>query len=151
MPPPEAFERGAGWQNTLLFHPFGLIRPGGEEVRAVLGVDHDTRSLWCGDVPQGTVITMMRGDAETVMAGTHQAADAALAGLGDTPPLALLAFDCAARRAVLGPDGISTEAAELADRFPGTPVAGFYTYGEYSRTHGARGVHNATLVLLALG
>ena len=149
--PPEAFERGAGWQNTLLFHPFGLIRPGGEEVRAVLGVDHDTRSLWCGDVPQGTVITMMRGDAETVMAGTHQAADAALAGLGDTPPVALLAFDCAARRAVLGPDGIRSEAAELAARAPGTPIAGFYTYGEYSRTHGARGVHNATLVLLALG
>jgi hypothetical protein len=30
------------------------------------------------------------------------------------------------------------------------PAAGFYTYGEIARAHGIRGIHNQTLVVLAL-
>ena len=32
----------------------------------------------------------------------------------------------------------------------GSPVAGFYTYGEIARTRGVSGFHNQTLVVLAL-
>jgi hypothetical protein len=41
--------------------------------------------------------------------------------------------------------------AEIAARLGDTPVGGFYTYGEVARKAGSRGVHSATLVLLALG
>lgn len=147
---PEAFLDEALWQYTTLWHPFGLPRPGGEEVRAVLGADYGNRSLFCGDVPQGTVIWVMEGDADSVMAGTHIACDEVLAALGDAQPVGMIAFDCAARRAILGDEGIADEIRAIAARTPGVPLGGFYTYGEIARTRGSRGVHNATLVLLAL-
>jgi hypothetical protein len=65
--------------------------------------------------------------------------------------LRLLAFDCIARRGVLGDEGISREVQRIADAAPGTPVAGFNTYGEIARTRGVGGFHNQTLVVLAVG
>ncbi|WP_396134765.1 FIST C-terminal domain-containing protein [Cellulomonas sp. ATA003] len=64
-------------------------------------------------------------------------------------PVGVIAFDCAGRRAVLGADGLRREMDVLAEHLPGVPLGGFYTYGEYARVAGSRGVHNATLVLLA--
>jgi hypothetical protein len=147
---PEVFENENLWQYTTLWHPFGLPRPGGEEVRAVLGTDYGDRSLFCGDVPQGTVIWMMEGDAKSVMAGTRTACEQALGSLGDATPLGIIAFDCAARRAILGDEGIREEMQAIAEYAPGVPLGGFYTYGEIARNSGSRGVHNATLALLAL-
>ena len=51
---------------------------------------------------------------------------------------------------VLGDDGIQREGERLAKWAAGTPFAGFYTYGEIARTRGMTGVHNQTLVVLAL-
>jgi hypothetical protein len=63
----------------------------------------------------------------------------------------MIAFDCIARRGVLGDDGIRSEIDRLATIASGTPVAGFYTYGEIARTRGPRGFHNQTLVVLSIG
>jgi hypothetical protein len=63
----------------------------------------------------------------------------------------MMAFDCIARRGVLGEDGIGTEVGRIAEFAGGAPVAGFYTYGEIARTRGINGFHNQTLVILALG
>jgi hypothetical protein len=131
-------------------HPLGLPRPGGEEVRAVLGADYGDRSLFCGDVPQGTMIWVMEGDADTVMSGTATACEQALSQLGGQAPAGLIAFDCLARRAILGDERLREELEVIAGHAPGAPLGGFYTYGEIARTSGSRGVHNATLVLLAL-
>lgn len=149
--PRESYDDQEVWRALALVHPLGLTRPGGEEVRAVLGFDDAERALICGDVPQGTVVSVMDGDASTVGAGTRAACDEALAGLGGATPLGALAFDCAARRIVLGDDAIGDEAREMSERLGGIPLGGFYTQGEFARTHGTRGVHNATLVVLALG
>jgi hypothetical protein len=138
------------WKHTTLMHPLGLSRPGGEEVRAIIGVDYSDRSLFCSDVPQGTMVWVMEGDVASVMDGTTTACDRALAMLGEHPPIGMIAFDCVARRAILGEDGLRAEVAAIAGSAPGVPVAGFYTYGEFARTRGSRGVHNATLVMLAL-
>ena len=70
--------------------------------------------------------------------------------LDGRPPLGMIAFDCIARRGVLGDEGIKTEINRLAAMAPGTPVAGFYTYGEIARTRGLRGFHNQTLVVLTV-
>lgn len=148
----EAFEPGTEtpWQYVSLLRPLGLTRPGGEEIRAVLGIDFEKRSLFCGDVPQGTVISMMNGDAQTIAQGTVDASREVLEQLDGVPPVGVVAFDCAARRAVLGDEGLAEEVRTLNEKFPGVPLAGFYTQGEFARTRGSRGVHNATLVLLAL-
>jgi hypothetical protein len=62
----------------------------------------------------------------------------------------MVAFDCIARRAVLGERGIQSEISRLAAMASGAPVAGFYTYGEIARVRGVRGFHNQTLVVLAI-
>lgn len=135
-----------------LTHPFGLGRPSGEEqVRFVGGADFADRSLSCiAEVPQGALVWIMEGDADSVLAATDAACRDSLAALGGRPPLGMLAFDCIARRGVLGNRGIHTEIQRLAATVGAAPVAGFYTYGEIARTRGMRGFHNQTLVVLSM-
>ncbi len=92
----------------------------------------------------------MEGDSASVLTATEQACHGALQALGGRPPLGVLAFDCIARRGVLGDDGIVDEVARIGAACGGSPVAGFYTYGEIARTRGISGFHNQTLVVLAL-
>ena len=61
---------------------------------------------------------------------------------------AVLAFSCAARLAVCG-SRIGEEAAAI-QAAANVPTFGFYTYGEFARTVGTLGVHNATITALAL-
>jgi hypothetical protein len=92
----------------------------------------------------------MEGDAESVLSATNAACDDAVAQLDGATPIGVLAFDCIARRGVLGEDGIVTEVERVAERAGGAPVAGFYTYGEIARTSGVSGFHNQTLVVLSV-
>jgi hypothetical protein len=135
-----------------LLHPLGLERRSSEDaVRFVAGADFEDRSLtMIAEVPQGGLAWFMEGDVGSVQAATDAACEDALASLGDNTPLALLAFDCAARRGVLGDDGIVEEVACLGRHATGGVVAGFYSYGEIARTMGVSGIHNQTLVVLAL-
>ncbi len=149
--PPEAYHDEVAWQMAALDQPLGLPRPAGDEVRAVLGADYKDRSLFCGDVPQGSMIWRMAGDVKSIQRGTEEAFDQAIEDLDGAPAIGYVAFDCAARRTVLGVDGVRDETAALDRRAAGAPLAGFYTYGEVARRVGSRGVHSATLVLLALG
>ena len=142
---PAAFTRFA------LTHPLGLNRRSGEEVRFVAEANFEDRSLVCiAQVPRGAQAWFMEGDDDSVLAATDAACAAAVGGLGDMPPLGLLAFDCIARRGVLGDVGIEREVERISSFAGGAPVAGFYTYGEIARTHGMSGFHNQTLVVLAL-
>ena len=142
---PVAFTRFA------LTHPLGLNRRSGEEVRFVAEAGFEDRSLVCiAQVPQGGQAWFMEGDEDSVLAATDAACAAAVAGLGESSPIGLLAFDCIARRGVLGDAGIDREVERISGFAGGAPVAGFYTYGEIARTHGMSGFHNQTLVVLAL-
>ncbi len=135
-----------------LLHPLGLERRSSEEaVRFVAGADFQERSLtMIAEVPQGGLAWFMEGDAGSVQEATDAACAAAVDSLGDRSPLALLAFDCAARRGVLGDDGVVEEVDRLVQHANGGSVAGFYSYGEIARTVGVSGIHNQTLVVLAL-
>ena len=150
-PPAAGMDPGA-FTRFALTHPLGLSRRSGEEVRFVAGADFADRSLLCvAQVPQGGLTWFMEGDDASVLAATDAACRDALAALDDRPPLGLLAFDCIARRGVLGDPGIHAEVGRIAGFAAGAPVAGFYTYGEIARTHGISGFHNQTLVVLAVG
>jgi hypothetical protein len=120
-------------------------------VRFVAGADFDDRSIACiASVPQGGLAWIMEGDEDSVLGATDGACAEALAGLDGEAPLGLVAFDCIARRGVLGDPGIRREIERIATFAGDAPVAGFYTYGEIARTTGIRGFHNQTLVVLAL-
>ena len=143
-----------GLTRLALTHPLGLGRPGGgneELVRFISGGDFAKRSLECiAEVPQGAFVWIMEGDADSVLDATDQAGGDSVAALDGRPPLGLIAFDCIARRGVLGDAGINAEIDRLSTLASGAPVAGFYTYGEIARTQGLRGFHNQTLVVLAV-
>ncbi|MEO0494171.1 MAG: FIST N-terminal domain-containing protein [Actinomycetota bacterium] len=141
---PEAFTL---WAAT---HPIGVHRRSREEVRFINGADPTTRSITSiAGIPEGGLAWAMTGSAESVLDATDIACAAAVDGF-DGPAVGVLAFDCVARRGVMGEDGIITEVERIADRV-GAPIAGFYTYGEFARTQGASGFHNQTLVTLAIG
>jgi hypothetical protein len=135
-----------------LVHPLGLGRPGGEDqVRFIGGGDPEEGSLSCiAEVPQGALVWIMEGDAQSVLDATDAACGDSLTALGGRPPIGMMAFDCIARRGVLGEGGIRSEIDRLAAITPGVPIAGFYTYGEIARTRGVRGFHNQTLVVLSV-
>jgi hypothetical protein len=142
-----------GFTRLALTHPLGLSRPNGEEqVRLIAGADFVERSLSCiAEVPQGGLVWIMEGDADSVLSATDAACRDALAALDGHSPLGMLAFDCIARRGVLGDRGVQTEVDRLAANGASAPIAGFYTYGEIARKRGMSGFHNQTLVVLAIG
>jgi hypothetical protein len=150
--PAEAYVDAAAFTRFALTHPLGLSRRSTEEVRMVAEADFETRSLVCiARVPQGGLAWIMEGDDDSVLAATDAACTSALAGLGGADPLAFFAFDCIARRGVLGDAGIVREVERIARHAGTAPVGGFYTYGEIARDSAVGGFHNQTLVVLAVG
>ena len=149
--PAAAHHDADAFTRFALTHPLGISHRSGEEVRFVAGANFEDRSLACiASVPQGGLAWIMEGDEDSVLEATDGACAEAVAGLKGEPPLGLVAFDCIARRGVLGEPGIHREIDRIAAFAGGAPVAGFYTYGEIARTTGMRGFHNQTLVVLAL-
>lgn len=149
--PADATSDNAAFTRFALRHPLGLDRRSGEEVRFVRGADFRSRALSCiADVPQGALTWIMEGDERSVLDATDAACAEAVAALAPDPPLGLLAFDCIARRGVLGEEGIQREVERVSRHAGGTQVAGFYTYGEIARVRGMTGFHNQTLVVLAV-
>jgi hypothetical protein len=152
-PPADARCDSAAFTRFALTHPLGLSgRSREDHVRFVGEANFDDGSIgFIAEVPQGGLAWFMEGDAESVLEATGAACADALTVLDGGSPLGMIAFDCIARRGVLGDDGISTEVSRIAQSADGAPVAGFYTYGEIARTHGQSGFHNQTLVVLAVG
>jgi hypothetical protein len=150
--PSEARADESAFTRFALTHPLGMSRRRGEEqVRFIGGADFGERSLsTIAAVPQGAIVWLMEGDDDSVLLATDEACDHAISSLGDRPPIGVLAFDCIARRGVLGDNGIRTEIDRVAAGACGAAVAGFYTYGEIARTRGITGFHNQTLVVLAV-
>jgi hypothetical protein len=150
--PKDARTDPAAFTRFALTHPFGLSRRSGEEVRFIAEANFEGRSIGCiAEVPQGGLAWIMEGDAGSVLDATAAACTQAVDGLFGRTPLGFLAFDCIARRGVLGDEGIRQEVARITSFSRGAPVAGFYTYGEIARTSGVNGFHNQTLVVLAFG
>jgi hypothetical protein len=150
--PSEVRSDHGAFTRFALTHPLGLDRRRGEEqVRFIGEANFEDRSLGCiAEVPQGGLAWFMEGDDDSVLAATDAACGDALAPLDGQAPLGLIAFDCIARRGVLGDAGVSREVDRIAEGAQGAPVAGFYTYGEIARTSGISGFHNQTLVVLAV-
>lgn len=137
-------------QEFVMAHPIEIVREDNEEVRFVLSVDPEQRTVTTiSAVPQGSTIRTMSGTAGSLLAAADSACSQALEQL-DGPPVGVLAFDCVARRGIIGDDGLREEVRRIEDRV-GAPVAGFFTYGEFARVSGASGLHNQSLVTLAFG
>jgi small ligand-binding sensory domain FIST len=146
-----ALDDEAAFRKLLFENPLGLSRRSGEDIRVIHGGDRTDRSLIClADVPQGGLAWMMESDHAALIDGARESAVQALDGLGDRPALGVLAFDCSARRLMLGEEGVEQEVTGIGKELGGVPYGGFYTNGEIARVRGALGLHHFTLVTLAL-
>jgi hypothetical protein len=151
--PEDARSDPAAFTRFAMTHPFGVSTRAAEtQIRFIADADFEERSIGCiAEVPQGGLTWLMEGDSDSVLDATDGACADALGALDGHQPLGVLAFDCIARRGVLGEEGIQQEIDRIGRRVEGAPVAGFYTYGEIARTRGIAGFHNQTLVILAVG
>jgi hypothetical protein len=149
--PPEAYHDAAAFSRFSLIHPLGLRRRTGHEMRFIVSADFEARALnFLADVPQSGLVWLAEGDLDSILDAADGACVAALEALNGKPALGLLAFDCIARRGVLGEEGVQREVGRVAALAAGVPLAGFYTHGEIARVRGMNGFHNQTMVVLAL-
>lgn len=135
-------------------HPLGVAPSRGREaqIRAVVGADFESRWLHCnGELPAGTLVWPMQGEAGEVLNATSRACVEALLPLGAEPPLGLLTFSSSSRAALLGAEGMSEARARIAAAAAGAPVGGFGSAGEIARTSGSVGFHSHALAVLAIG
>jgi hypothetical protein len=150
--PAEAYTDPEAFELFAIRHSLGLGPRNGQQMRFVSGGDHGTRSITClADIPRGGVVWLTQGTDEALFGAARSACQDALDALAGTPPLSLVAFDCSARRAVIGSlEGQAREVAELTAPATGVPMAGLYTHGEIARFRGINGFHNQTMVVLSL-
>ena len=134
---------------TSINHPFGLLQSDGSTVIRVARskTEQGTLKIQGCVPPAGGAVQVMAGTADTLLRIVDEVATGAL----DANPEAgvLLTFSCAARATIFGartpeePQGLQAIAGDI-------PTFGFYCCGEFARTAGVLGTHNATLTALAL-
>ena len=99
-------------------------------------------------VPEQTVVQVMAGDEDSLLAGAQEAAETALERLGGSARRALV-FSCCARVPLLG-ERLADEVELISSTLGDVPAGGFYTCGEFGRVTGSTGIHNSTVALLVL-
>jgi hypothetical protein len=147
--PAECWSDPMAFQKFALRHPLGIRRPRGDEIRVVAHADYEHRTVSsAADVPEDSVISLMRGDEEGLLAATDRAFEEAIEALNGRTPIGFLVFDCIGRRGAFS-SGV-TDVDRMVERAGGAPFAGFYSHGEIARTRGAGGFHHQALVVLAI-
>ena len=145
-------EDAKGLPGSALLFPLQVCNPSqpdSEIMRTVLAVDRDKRTMtFAGDMPEGWIAQLMRGNFDRLSAGAADAARQAQAGVGESESVAIL-VSCIGRRLLMGQrisDEIEAACAVLGSK---TRRLGFYSYGEIS-PHAASGaceLHNQTMTI----
>ena len=151
-------DEAAGLPGTALLFPLRIYDPKQPEralVRTVLAVDHDKGSMtFAGDMPQGWVSQLMRGNFNRLAAGAADAARqsvAAFAEPGGSDSVAIL-VSCIGRRLLMGQRTVDEVEAAAGELGATMPTLGFYSYGEIS-PHGPSGIcqlHNQTMTVTTI-
>lgn len=138
----------------LLF-PLCLRRSRTDEsrlVRTILAVDEGERSMtFAGDIPQGSLVQLMRANFDRLIDGALEAARMTRQGEGTRDGGLAIAISCVGRRLVLG-ERAEEEVEAVLDTLPrDAHLVGFYSYGEISPcTSGRCDLHNQTMTLTHL-
>ena len=141
-------EEVKGLPGTALRFPLQIQDPDRPQqgiIRTVLGIDRSERSLtFAGDVPEGWMARLMRGDFDHLAAGAADAARQAFAsndGAGASEEVSLI-VSCVGRRLLMG-QRIIDELDAMGEVARPTSV-GFYSYGEIAplEAAGACVLHN---------
>jgi len=150
-------EEADGLPGTALLFPLRIRDPQRPEesdlVRTVLAVDHEARSMtFAGDMPQGWVSQLMRGNFDRLAAGAADAARQAAGAMRDGEPGVAILVSCIGRRLLMGQHALDEVTAAGGEFAPQLPRLGFYSYGEIS-PHNRSGIcqlHNQTMTVTAI-
>ena len=151
-------EEAEGLPGTALLFPLRIRnpeRPDHDIVRTILAVDHEARSMtFAGDVPEGWIAQLMRGNFDRLAAGAAKAARQAADGIAGnhTGDQVAVLVSCIGRRLLMGQHTIDEVEAAGAELGADVTRLGFYSYGEIS-PHGATGVcelHNQTMTVTTI-
>ena len=105
--------------------------------------------IFAGDVPQGYVAQLMRGNFDHLVEGAQKAAEQA--GSAQGPSLAVL-ISCIGRKLLLDQRIVEEVEAVAPVLGPNARLTGFYSYGEIS-PHGFTGkceLHNQTMTITVI-
>jgi hypothetical protein len=131
--------------------PIGIARRNRTEIRYVYAADYEKRTLTIfAEVPQGAMAYLMKGSCNSVLEATADVCALAEQSLQGMPARGFMLLECVARKSLLDQAGLLNESLRLPTVQSGVSVGGFYTYGEIARTEGSGGLHNQTVVALAL-
>ncbi|MEB3200812.1 MAG: FIST N-terminal domain-containing protein [Synechococcaceae cyanobacterium] len=149
--PPEARRDGKAFFDFAHTRPLGIARRNRIEIRYVYGADFEKRSLSIfAEVPQGAMAYLMKGSCNSVLDATAEVCALAESSLEGLPARGFMLLECVARKSLLDAAGLLEESLRLPTVRPEVSVGGFYTYGEIARTEGSGGLHNQTVVALAI-
>jgi hypothetical protein len=160
LPAAEAFEAHARTTGQKLDRdapiPFflhnivGIEAGDSHRLRVPLAILPDGSVLCAAEVPQGSVVYIMRASAASAVEAAQEATQAALAALGAHKPQAALFFDCVATRLRMG-DQFGDEVGVVRDQLSGADLLGCNTHGQIARAEGQfEGFHNCTAVVAVL-
>jgi hypothetical protein len=126
------------------------LEDGGDVVRTIVGIDEEAKAMiFAGDVPQGYVGQLMRGNFDHLVEGAQNAAESA--NETTSRSLAIL-VSCIGRKLLMGQRVV--EEVEVVSDVLGEDarLTGFYSYGEIS-PHGFTGkcqLHNQTMTITTI-
>jgi PAS domain S-box-containing protein len=102
-------------------------------------------------MPEGTVLTVMEGEIDDLVAAGEEAFHKALTRGAITDPALALVFPCALRTPLLG-ERQHEAISGIRNLVPGVPVAGFFSFGEQGLFDDGQNRHNNEVIaVLALG
>lgn len=120
------------------------------KLRVPLGVQADGSLLCASDIPDGSIVHIMKTTIPAAIGAAKSATKDALVQLQGNKPRAALFFDCVATRLRMGKD-FGNEIASVGTLLGDAQIAGFNTYGQIARTFGQfSGFHNCTAVVCVI-
>lgn len=137
----EAFEAMA------ITHPIAQPEShGNRRLRHVLGRWGGGGLLCSTNIPENAVIEFTVLSQAELVRSACDSIGVSVEAIGNRDPEAVLLFDCAGRRRVLG-HGQAQEVRAISESFvEPPPLAGLYTDGEVARLSGPKGDHNHAVV-----
>ncbi|MEB3188580.1 MAG: FIST N-terminal domain-containing protein [bacterium] len=148
-------DRASGLPATGLLFPLAMRSDTDDErtlVRTLLSVDEASQSMtFAGDLPQGSLVQLMRANFDRLIDGASGAAKLVLEHGEPAGDTLAIAISCVGRRLVLGERTEEEVEATLEVLPEGTRQVGFYSYGEISPyANGRCDLHNQTMTLTTL-
>ncbi len=113
----------------------------------------DKKSLVCtGEIPEGSWVHLMMSEPESALTAAAEAAQEAVAVVGQSRFKGALVFSSGGRQKMLGHES-QGEVDVIRDSLGGVGVrlGGFYGYGEQAPVSNANLFHNESVVVMALG